>query len=98
VPRWRRGLEPAFAFYDAALLGDVDRALAGGERRLQALADLPGVRVLDLETPERRARLGVDRDVHGLEAMFMNLNTPAAIEEWEGRWRERGGPALSGAS
>ncbi len=84
MPRWSGGLEPACAFYSKCLLPRVRSLLDGGTRSLQALAGLPGVRVLDLEDP------AVARRVFGpappaLAGLFRNLNTPEDYAAWGDR-------------
>jgi len=78
VPRWRGGLEPAFAVYGPPLLPEIARLLASGRRDLRQLAGLRGVKVLDLDAPRTLGAVFPDRPPD-LEALFRNLNRPADI-------------------
>jgi molybdopterin-guanine dinucleotide biosynthesis protein A len=89
MPRWSRGLEPAYAAYARCLFPRIAGLLAGGERSLQALASLPGVAVLDLEDPRAAKRIFGARPPD-LTEVFRNLNTPDDLEAW----RRGGGSPL----
>ena len=83
VPRWERGIEPAFAVYGPGLLTEIVALLARGGGRFQDLAGLPGVEVLDLADPRTRARIfaGAAPD---LADLFRNLNTPEDLSAFTG--------------
>lgn len=76
VPRWRGGLEPAFAVYGPGLLPEIAAFLDRGRRDLRQLAGLDGVKVLDLEDAETQRAVFGD-GLPDLEAVFRNLNRPA---------------------
>jgi molybdopterin-guanine dinucleotide biosynthesis protein A len=77
MPAWRRGVEPAFAVYNPPLRPLVKALLDAGERRLQSLAALEGMRLLDLEGPG-----AAYRPRRPLEELFRNLNTPEELERF----------------
>ena len=81
IPRWSRGLEPAYAVYCKCLHPAMRRLLEGGERRLHAAAELPGVAALDLGDPRVARRVFGDRPPE-LEDVFRNLNRPEDFEGW----------------
>ncbi len=68
LPRWRHRLQPLVALYHHTLAAEIEALVARGERRTQAVAALPGVRVLETE---RLASV----DAEGWS--FRSLNTPA---------------------
>jgi len=67
IPLWDDRPQPLAALYRRSLLGAIRDLIATGETRLQALARLPNVRLLDAE----RGRIA---DPDG--ASFATLNTP----------------------
>ena len=81
VPRWSRGLEPAYAVYCKCLHPAMRRLLDSGTRELHAAAELPGVAVLDLGDPRVMRRVFGDRPPE-LEEVFRNLNRPEDVEGW----------------
>ncbi len=62
VGRSQRGVEPLFAIYSDALLGDIRGLLRDGELSIRSLLDLPGVNPIDLPT--------------WVSAQLLNVNTP----------------------
>ena len=92
VPRWRRGVEPAYGVYSGALLAPVEALIAGGRHSLQEVAGLEGVELLDLEDAAAARRLfggGLSPQLLGarLEALFRNLNTPEEYQRWQANVR-----------
>ncbi len=81
VPRWSRGLEPAFAVYSKCLLRHAETLIASGQRGLKALAAIPGVRILDLELSQALTSI-LGSPVDTAENLFRSLNTPADVEAW----------------
>jgi molybdopterin-guanine dinucleotide biosynthesis protein A len=84
VPRWRQGLEPAYAVYGRALLPLAEELLVSQDRSLQALARAPEVRRLDLE------QAAIRRQVFGasepdLAELFGPLNTVEDLADWRRR-------------
>ena len=77
VPRCGGILQGAFAVYSSALLPAVTSLLDGGEARLQSLAGIEGVSVVEVE-----ASAG---------AVFSGLNTPAEYEAARTRVEDGGG-------
>jgi molybdopterin-guanine dinucleotide biosynthesis protein A len=72
VPRWIGRLEPLVACYHRDLVPQVEGLVTGGERRMQAVAELAGVRIVEAD---RIAPL----DPAGWS--FRSLNTPEAYAE-----------------
>jgi molybdopterin-guanine dinucleotide biosynthesis protein A len=72
VPRWDGRLEPLVACYHRDLGPRVEGLVAGGERRMQAVAELAGVRIVEAD---RIAPL----DPAGWS--FRSVNTPEAYAE-----------------
>jgi len=72
VPRWDGRLEPLVACYHRDLAPRIEALVARGERRMQAIAELAGVRVVETDrlTP---------LDPAGWS--FRSLNTPEAYAE-----------------
>ena len=81
LPRWSRGLEPAYAVYCKCLYPAMRRLLDSGTRELHAAANLPGVAVLDLGDPRVMRRVFGDRPPE-LEDLFRNLNRPEDVAGW----------------
>ncbi len=67
IPTWRGRLQPLVALYSRTLASDVAALARSGERRLHAIATLPGVRTVD------DARVAL-RDPDGRS--FRTINTP----------------------
>jgi len=82
VPRWDGRLEPLVACYHRDLAPRVEALVAGGERRMQAVAGIPGVRVVEAD------RI-VPLDPTGWS--FRSLNTPEAYAEALRRFHEAAG-------
>jgi len=72
VPRWDGRLQPLVALYHRALAPGIEALVARDERRMQAVANLPGVRIVEAE---RLAPL----DPEGWS--FRSLNTPDAYAD-----------------
>ena len=77
IPLWDSRPQPLVALYHGRLAGVLTSMAAAGERRLQALATLPGMRLV----PTERLR---ECDPEGVS--FRTLNTPAeyaaAVDAW----------------
>jgi molybdopterin-guanine dinucleotide biosynthesis protein A len=82
LPRWSRGLEPAYAVYSKKLLPRVQRLLRSGPRSLQALLELEGIEVLDLEDEIVKTRV-FGPSPPSFRDLFRNLNTPEELEDWK---------------
>jgi molybdopterin-guanine dinucleotide biosynthesis protein A len=82
IPLWNERLQPLVALYHRTLAASIDALLTRGERRTQAVAALPGVRVIDAE------RLAA-HDPEGWS--FRSLNTPEEYADALGRWADAGG-------
>ena len=81
IPRWSRGLEPAYAVYCKCLHPAMRRLLDSGTRELHSAAKLPGVALLDLGDPRLMRRVFGDRPPE-LEEVFRNLNRPEDVAGW----------------
>ncbi|HEY2385748.1 MAG TPA: molybdenum cofactor guanylyltransferase [Candidatus Binatia bacterium] len=79
VPSWDGRLQPLVACYRRELAPEIDALVARGERRMRAVAELPGVRIVDAE---RLAPL----DPAGWS--FRSLNTPEAYADALRRFAE----------
>jgi molybdopterin-guanine dinucleotide biosynthesis protein A len=77
LPRWPGGIEPLCALYGPPALAALARRVAGGRFALHDLAEEEGLTLRWLEG-ELLARHGRP------EEMFLNLNTPADLEQWLG--------------
>lgn len=89
VPCWRGGLEPTCAVYHRDLVKVVSRLLDAGERRLDQLAALRGVCLLELESGSvaatgSKAPCVVASYSPRLEpkVLFRNLNSPSEYREF----------------
>jgi len=82
IPLWNEQLQPLVALYHRTLATPIETLLTDGERRMQAVAALPGLRVVD---PERLAA----HDPDGWS--FRSLNTPEEYADALRRWEDAGG-------
>ena len=67
IPRWSGRLQPLVAIYARALAPAIDGLVARGERRMQTVADLEGLRIVEADEI-------APYDPEG--ASFRSLNTP----------------------
>jgi molybdenum cofactor guanylyltransferase len=82
IPRWNERLQPLVALYHRTLATPIEALLTRGERRMQAVAALPGLRVVEA------ARLAM-HDPEGWS--FRSLNTPEEYADALRRWADAGG-------
>ncbi len=82
IPRWDERLQPLVAIYHRSLVVALDELVAGGERQMQAIATLPGIRVIDA------ARVAA-HDPEGWS--FRSLNTPEEYADALRHWEDTGG-------
>ena len=86
VPSFGGRTHPTYAAYRREILAAVSEQRERGVLRAQALAEISGVRVLDLDSPCLQAELLGDvppgKREAVLQGVFRNLNSPADYDLW----------------